>query len=68
MNKHQCYFCENKINHVDYKDAEVLKHFLSSHAKIKPRKRSSLCAKHQRRAARALKRARQMALLPYVLR
>jgi small subunit ribosomal protein S18 len=64
----KCYFCENKLEHVDYKDAENLRTFLSGHLKIQPRRYSGLCAKHQRRVARALKRARQMALLPYLFR
>ena len=64
--KKKCYFCENKIKHVDYKDVEVLKNFLSNHAKIEPRKRSGLCAKHQRKLATAVKRARHIAILPFV--
>ncbi|MFC1651539.1 30S ribosomal protein S18 [Patescibacteria group bacterium] len=66
--KRKCYFCENKIDHVDYKEAEVLSQFLSAHSKIRPKRQSGLCSKHQRRTSRALKRARQMALLPYVNR
>ncbi len=64
----QCYFCENKIKHVDYKMVGILRQFLSGHVKIEPRRRSGLCSKHQRHTARALKRARQMALLPYIIK
>lgn len=59
-----CYFCANNTKIVDYKNTEVLRHFISAQAKIMPRKRSYLCAKHQRRLATAIKRARFMALLP----
>ncbi len=68
MLKRRCYYCKNKIEHVDYKDVQTLKQFLSGHAKIQPRHRTGLCSKHQRWVSRALKRARQMALLPYVTR
>ncbi len=68
MIKRRCYYCKNRIEHVDYKDAQALKQFLSGHSKIQPRRRTGLCMKHQRWASRALKRARQMALLPYVTR
>ena len=68
MIKRRCYYCKNQIDHVDYKDAQTLKQFLSGHMKIQPRRRTGLCTKHQRWVARALKRARQMALLPYINR
>ncbi|MBN1779179.1 MAG: 30S ribosomal protein S18 [Candidatus Buchananbacteria bacterium] len=61
----QCNFCVNNINYIDYKDAVTLKRFTSSYAKIAPRKRSGVCAKHQRSLATAIKRARIMALLPF---
>lgn len=66
MNKN--YFKENKITHVDYKDVELLKKFLTPHARIQSKKRSTAPAKNQRQVAEAIKRARFMGLLPYVSR
>ena len=63
-----CYFCVNSIDDADYKDAHILQKFISSYGKIAPRRRSGLCAKHQRKAAQAIKRARIMALLPFVIK
>lgn len=62
----QCYFCVNGIKEADYKDAQILRRFISSYAKIAPQRRSGLCAKHQRKVAQAVKRARYMALLAYI--
>jgi small subunit ribosomal protein S18 len=64
--KKQCYFCSNKLTTVDYKDATVLRRFMSPHAKIMNHKRTGTCPKHQRMISLALKRARHMALLPFV--
>lgn len=64
----QCFFCTNNRNIIDYKDAELLKKFMSSNAKIYPRRKSGLCALHQRRVALAIKRARFLALVPYTTR
>jgi small subunit ribosomal protein S18 len=61
-----CYFTKNKIKHIDYKDVELLKRFISPSGKITPRRISGTCAKHQRQLAIAIKRARYMALLPYI--
>ncbi len=61
-----CYFCVEGIENIDYKDVETLRRFLSEDAKIRGRKQTGVCAKHQRQLARAIKRARYMALLPYV--
>ncbi len=61
-----CSFCAGKIETVDYKDAEKLRTFISDRSKIVPRRRTGTCAKHQRILARAIKRARHLALLPYV--
>ena len=58
-----CYFTKNKI---DYIDVELLKRFISANGKIIPRRVTGTSAKYQRKLARAIKRARQMALLPYV--
>lgn len=61
-----CYFCSQNAKEIDYKDVETLKKFISAGMKIKPRKKTGVCAKHQRRLAKAIKRAREMALLPYL--
>ena len=60
-----CYYCVNPQAVPDYKDIEVLRRFVSSYMKIAPRRRSGLCAKHQRMVANAIKRARQAALMPF---
>ena len=61
-----CFFCRDKIEDIDYKDPSVLRSYISDRGKIAPRRKSGACAKHQRRLAVAIKRARHMALLPYV--
>jgi small subunit ribosomal protein S18 len=61
-----CFFCTNHIDEPDYKDTELLGRFISSFKKIAPRRRSGLCAGHQRKMAIAVKRSREMALLPYI--
>jgi small subunit ribosomal protein S18 len=61
-----CNFCANKIKEIDYKDPEKLRGYISDRAKIAPRRRTGTCAKHQRILATAIKRARHLALLPYV--
>jgi len=64
----KCYFCDNGIKEIDYKDGQTLRKFISSYAKIMPRRRTRLCSKHQRKIAMAIKRARIMAILPFVNR
>ena len=64
--KKVCYFTKNKIDYIDYKDVELLKRFISANGKIIPRRVTGTSAKYQRQLAVAIKRARQMALLPYV--
>ena len=64
--KKVCYFTKNKITYIDYKDVELLKKFISANGKIAPRRSTGTSAKYQRMLAIAIKRARQMALLPYV--
>ncbi|MCX6716801.1 MAG: 30S ribosomal protein S18 [Candidatus Taylorbacteria bacterium] len=64
----ECYFTKNNINHIDYKDTEILKKFLNPHSRILNRKKTGVCAKSQRQLATAVKRARFMGLLPYVSR
>jgi small subunit ribosomal protein S18 len=61
-----CLFCTEKISFVDYKDVQFIRRFMSPHAKIMPSRKTGTCAKHQRIVAQALKRARHMALLPFV--
>lgn len=65
-NEKQCYFCVNNINDIDYKDVQVLQRFINTYKKILPRKRTGVCSKHQRKLATAIKRARIMALLPFI--
>lgn len=64
--KKQCFFCYNNIQDVDYKDLNILRRFLSSFAKIVPRKRSGVCMSHQRQLSNAIKQSRIMALIPFV--
>ena len=61
-----CFFCANKNEVIDYKNADRLRTYMSDRAKIEPRRRSGTCAKHQRALATAIKRARHLALLPYI--
>ena len=61
-----CLFCTEKISYIDYKDTQFLRRFISPHAKILSSAKTGSCSKHQRMAATALKRARHMALLPFV--
>ena len=61
-----CYFTKNNVKYIDYKDVELLKKFVSPNGKITPRRVTGTSAKYQRLLAVAIKRARQMALLPYV--
>jgi small subunit ribosomal protein S18 len=60
-----CEFCAEKLDEVDYKDVDRLSKFLTERSKIFSRRSAGTCAKHQRKLAVALKRARHMALLPY---
>jgi small subunit ribosomal protein S18 len=64
----QCFFCSQNIKAIDYKETDLLKRYISSQAKIVDPKHTSICAKHQRLLATAIKRARFMSLLPYVRR
>ncbi len=64
--KKVCAFCTDKMDSIDYKDIPRLKRFIAEGGKIAPRRASGVCAKHQRQLAVAIKRARVMALLPYV--
>jgi len=60
-----CNFCADNVGYIDYKQAERLRRYITDRGKILPRRISGNCAKHQRQLTVAIKRARQMALLPY---
>ncbi len=60
-----CSFCVEKVDHIDYKDVAKLRRYVTERAKILPRRISGCCAKHQRQLTVAIKRARQIALMPY---
>ena len=62
----QDYFSKHNIKHIDYKDVDILKRFLNPHGRLFSRRRTNLSAKNQRAVATAVKRAREMALLPFV--
>ena len=64
----QCYFCTSSRSVIDYKEAEVLRRFMSSQARIYPRRKSGLCARHQRELSAAVKQARYLALVPITTR
>lgn len=64
--KKVCYFTKNNIKSIDYKDVELLKRYISANGKIIPRRVTGTAARYQRMLATAIKRARQMALLPYI--
>jgi small subunit ribosomal protein S18 len=61
-----CKFCAEKIDYIDYKETKILGQFVPERARILPRRISGVCATHQRKLAQAIKRARHLALLPYV--
>ena len=60
-----CKFCDEKVEVMDYKDVRMLQSYIPERGKILPRRISGTCSMHQRRLMRAIKRARQVALLPY---
>jgi small subunit ribosomal protein S18 len=61
-----CYFCKKNIREVDFKNTEILSKYTSKSGKIKAREKTGLCAGHQREVSNAIKKARIMALLPFV--
>ena len=61
-----CHFCVDKVKKIDYKQSDMLRRFLSDRGKIRPRRQTGTCARHQRHLALAIKRARHLALLPFV--
>ena len=64
--KRICRFCENRVLYVDYKDPKKLSKFTTDVGKIIPRRTSGTCARHQRQLVKAIKRARHLALIPFV--
>lgn len=60
-----CQFCTDRSVKIDYKQTEILRRYVTESGKIRPRRQSGACAKHQRELARAIKRARHLALLPF---
>jgi small subunit ribosomal protein S18 len=66
IRKRACYFCKEKIDDIDYKNANQLRRYISEKGKIRSRRITGACRRHQRQVAVAVKRAREMALLPYV--
>lgn len=62
----QCYICTQPDKGLDWKNAETLRRFMTSENKIMTRKQTACCAKHQRKIARAIRRARVVGLVPYV--
>ena len=64
--KKVCHFCAENVEYIDYKDVARLRKFVSERAKILPRRVTGTCAAHQRELTTAIKRARAVALLPYV--
>lgn len=65
--KKYCQFCKEDTAFIDYKDANLLRKFMTERGKIKPRRITGACTQHQRELACAIKRAREMALVPYAV-
>jgi len=63
-----CYFCQRNIKEIDFKNTELLQRFISGLGKIRARKRTGVCSKHQRKLSKAIKRARHLGLLPYTMK
>jgi small subunit ribosomal protein S18 len=68
VEKKACFFCANKMEVIDFKDAYLIRRFMNSQGKIYPPKRHGTCAKHQRILSNAIKKARVMALVPFVVK
>ena len=68
LKKRICFFCKNKEAILDYKEVNLMKRFVAESGKIVPRRFSGTCAKHQRKLSTEIKKARQMALIPYTVR
>ncbi len=63
--KRYCSFCKEKVDYIDYKDVNMLRRYLSEKGKIRPRRVTGNCAQHQHDLSIAIKRSREMALIPY---
>ena len=61
-----CPFCETRVRFIDYKDDRTLGRFITDHGKILPSRLSGVCARHQRQLSTAIKRARYLAIIPYI--
>ena len=61
-----CPFCETRVRFIDYKDDRTLGRFITDHGKILPSRLSGVCARHQRQLSQAVKRARYLAIIPYI--
>lgn len=68
LEKKTCHFCQEKIDKIDYKDADLLRRFINSQGKIYAPRRFGTCAKHQRILTRAIKRSRIIGLTPIVIK
>jgi small subunit ribosomal protein S18 len=66
VKRRNCFFCKDKIDEVDYKNITQLRRYVSEKGKIRSRRITGACRRHQVQVAQAVKRAREMALLPYV--
>lgn len=62
-----CAYCKDKVEYIDYKDAQTLRKYITDRGKIKPRRVTGACAQHQHQVSAAIKRAREVALLPYAV-
>jgi small subunit ribosomal protein S18 len=62
-----CAFCKDKAEYIDYKDEKNIKRYMTDRGKIKPRRVTGTCAQHQHQLSKAVKRAREMALVPYAV-
>lgn len=61
-----CYFCQHGLDGIDYKDVHLMRRFVSSYFKIMPRKRTGTCLLHQHKLSEGIKRARNMAMIPFI--
>lgn len=68
VTKKICHFCETKMEKIDFKDAYLLRRFMNSQGKIYPPKKHNTCSFHQRALANAIKKARSIALVPFVIK
>lgn len=67
VHQKQCQFCKEGTEYIDYKDVQLMRKYITDRGKIKPRRVTGACTQHQAAIAKALKRAREMALIPYTV-